>query len=307
MDYKNVISGLKNSNQDEVTRYINYLKFIEGEKTREGKIKNNWFAYFIDQQAIDIYKKVAIDNLSIDGETITLQFKGKVMVSYNYQAYKNRVLNVYPETLFDIQNVNDGDDFSFRKESGKVIYSHKINDPFNTKPKIIGAYCIIKNKRGEFLETINMTDIEKMKAVAKTKNVWEQWFSEMVLKSVIKRACKRHFKDITTNIENLDNENVDLELAGFDETIQKKIEEAKTIDEINKLYKAENKNISDKVKFIDLLTERKKELQEVLPEIIKDDHPKAIEMLKSGTKPNILLNHWKIDQETMENLISMAT
>jgi len=39
------------------------------------------------------------------------------------------------------------------------------------------------------------------KAVATTKNIWNEWESEMVLKSVIKRACKRHFRDIVVNVE----------------------------------------------------------------------------------------------------------
>lgn len=228
------------------------------------------------------------------------------MVSYNYQAYKNRVLNIYPETLFDIQIVQKGDDFSFRKENGKVIYSHKINDPFNPQPEIVGVYCIIKNKRGEFLETLNMTDIEKMRNVAKTKNVWDEWFSEMALKSVIKRACKRHFKDITQNIESIDNENTDLNRVSFDEEIQKKIDEAQTIAELGKLYKDEKNNVTDEVAFITLLSERKEELRNLLPELAEADKSKAIEMLKSGKSTADLLNIWKISDEELQTLVAEA-
>jgi len=267
MIYETVKKALSEYNATEVERYLNYLRQLETDKDRDGKIKNKWFAYFKEKAATDIYKNVAIDNLSIDGDMITLQFKGKVMVSYNYQAYKNRVLNAYPETTFDIQLVNSGDDFSFRKESGQVIYSHKIADPFNPKPEIIGTYCIIKNKRGEFLETLNMTEIKKMREAARTKNVWDTWFSEMILKSVIKRACKRHFKDITTNIENIDNDNYDLDRVGFDEVIQKKIEEAETLEDLTAIYKAEKHTVEDEVKFVRLLTERKNELTPVEAEV----------------------------------------
>jgi len=304
MNYETIKKGLAQFDASEVMRYVNYLKVLETSKDRNGTLKNPWFRFFKENQAIDIYKNVAIDGLSIDGETITLQFKGKVMVSYNYQAYKNRLLNAYPETKFDIQIVHKNDDFSFRKENGKVIYSHKINDPFNNDSEIIGTYCIIKNKRGEFLETLNMTDIKKMRAVAKTKNVWDNWFSEMVLKSVIKRACKRHFRDITHNIENIDNENNDLERVGFDEVIQKKIEGVKTIAELNKLYRDEKNNVSDEVGFVNLLKERKAELQQFLPEL--KDKDKAIEMLKQGKRPDDLLSIWKISDEMMETLISEA-
>ena len=306
MDYNKIKSKLSIYPESEVGRYINYLKFLETDKDREKKLRNPWFRYFEEDQAIDIYNKVAIDNLSIDGETITLQNKGKVMVSYNYQAYKNRVLNVYPESKFDIQLVCEGDDFSFRKENGSVIYSHKITNPFNTKPNIIGAYCIIKNQRGEFLESLNMTEVNKMKSAAKTKNIWETWESEMILKSVIKRACKRHFRDITTNIDTIDNENYDLERVGFDETIQKDIEDTNTIDELTKLYNKEKNNVTDKVKFITLLGERRKEIMALLPVIKEEDYPKAIKMIKDGTKPDSLLYTWNISKDILEKLILEA-
>jgi hypothetical protein len=306
MNYEIIKKALVKYDATEVNRYINYLNQLETEK-KDNQIKNKWFPFFKDQQAIDLYKNVAIDNLAIDGDTITIQNKGKIMVSYNYQAYKNRVLNVYPETIFDIQIVSKGDDFSFMKESGHVVYSHRIADPFNPNPEIIGTYCIIKNKRGEFLETLNMTEIKKMREVAKTKNVWDTWYSEMVLKSVIKRACKRHFKDITTNIENIDNDNYDLEKVGFDDTIQKKIEELKDITALNKLYKSEKANVSDEVKFVQLLQEKRSELMELLPDIQESDYNEATEMLNNGYKPDQLLYKWKINQDVMETLISKAT
>ena len=304
MNYEKIKKGLSKYDPQEVTRYINYLKFLETDKDRDKKPRNPWFNYVKESQLIDIYKKVAIDNLSIDGETITLQYKGKLMANYDYQAYKNKLLSVYPETTFDLQLVSKGDEFSFRKASGKVIYSHKINDPFNPHPEIIGTYCIIKNRRGEFLETLNITDINKMRAVAKTQKIWDTWFSEMVLKSVIKRACKRHFKDITHNIENIDNENNDLEKVDVEVSIQKKVEKVKTIEELNQLYKDEKDNVTDEVGFITLLKDKKEELRQLLPEL-KDKH-EAIEMLKNGKKPDDLLNKWKITPEQMETIISEA-
>jgi hypothetical protein len=199
------------------------------------------------------------------------------------------------------------DDFSFLKQNGKVIYSHQIKDPFDNNAKIYGVYCIIKNRRGEFLEPLNMATIEQMKSAAKLKNVWDKWFSEMVMKSVIKRACKRHFKDITQNMDNIDNENYDLEKSvDFDEVIKKKITESTTFAELTKIYKAENKTISDKVNFMKLLGDRKEELLALLPEITKKDHEKAIKMLQSGKTIKELLLIWKIDEETQQTLASDA-
>lgn len=262
MDYKKLLEGLKEFNQVEVKVFVNYLNELQNAKDKQTQQpKNKWFGYFKAEQAIDLYKKVALDNLFIDGDTITLQFKGKVMPNYNYQAYKNRLLNVYPETLFDMQNVVQGDKFEFRKENGQVFYKHKLSSPFSDgEPNIIGTYCIIKNNRGHFIETLNKTEIEKMKNVAKTKNIWQQWYGEMVLKSVIKRACKRHFKDKFTNIETLDNENYDLELSETPFDLQVEITKCSTFDELNNFYKENKDSVEDEVTFMKLLGERKQEL-----------------------------------------------
>jgi len=170
-------------------------------------------------------------------------------------------LNIYPETIFDMQNVNEGDTFSFLKESGKVIYSHKMNDPFATNKKIIGTYCIIKNCRGEFIETLNQDDIKKMRNVANTQAIWDTWEGEMILKSVIKRACKRHFNDIVVNIETLDNDNYEPENVTIDSDIQTKIQNCNTVDELQLLYDISINDIEDEKVFIKLMTERKIEIK----------------------------------------------
>lgn len=218
MNYIEIENRLKDYNREPsgkiaVENYISYLKKVETDKDRKtGEIKNKWFFYVKEKQLIELFKKVANDGLYIDGETITIQsMGGSLTINYNYQAYKNKLLCVYPETTFDIQNVYEGDSFKFQKKSGVVEYTHEMGDPFKTDKKIIGCYCVIKNSRGEFLEILNMDEIAKMRAVAKTQTIWNEWESEMILKSVMKRACKRHFRDIVMNIEKHDNENYDLD------------------------------------------------------------------------------------------------
>jgi len=306
MNYEKITKGLSDYDKISVGVYVGYLKFLENEKDKEKKIKNYWFAGISEDQFIDIYKKVAVDRIFIDGETITIGFRGKLLITYNYQAYKNLLLNIYPETIFDMQIVNDGDSFSFNKENGKIIYSHKINDPFALNKKIIGTYCIIKNSRGEFLETLNMQDIEKMKAVATTKNIWNDWQSEMVLKSVIKRACKRHFRDIVVNAEKIDNENNDLDRVNVEDLIQQKIENAESFEELTKIYNSEKDNVKDKVNFTRLLGERKTKLMELLPEYSIDNEKEAIEMYKKGGKIDRLLLHWKMTEDQIQTLIERS-
>lgn len=206
MEYDKLKEALKDFDSTRVAIYLTYVKeLVEDQKNA------SWSKQFNHKQAAALFEKVAIDNIYIDGDSVTLNWiKNKVVPNYNYQAYKNKLLSIYPETLFDLQIVHKGDSFTLKKESGKVFYSHEINDPFDTKKEIIGCYCVIKNQRGEFIETLNNTEIAKMRGVAKTQYIWNAWESEMVLKSVIKRACKRHFKDLVVNIDNIDNDNYDV-------------------------------------------------------------------------------------------------
>jgi hypothetical protein len=263
MEYKKIKNQLKDYNQQEVDVFTAYLYDLENEEKNNQKV-NYWLKNINEEQLVAAFKKVAMDNLFIDGDTITIQWRKKLLISYNYQAYKNKVLNAYPKTTFDVQLVHQDDSFSFSKKSGKVVYSHDFGDPFKVPKTIIGCYCIIKNSRGEFIEILDMDDISKMRKVATTQFIWNTWEGEMIYKSVMKRACKRHFKDLVLNIENIDNQNYDLTNVSIDVKIQTKIEECQTENDLNVLYNEEKENVEDEVNFVKLLTERKKVLIEEL-------------------------------------------
>jgi hypothetical protein len=293
MNHETIRTALKEYDSTKVSVYINYLKTLESE---------DWMRGLKEEQMIDFYKKVAIDNLYIDGTSITIQYKKGIMISYDYHAYKNKVLNAYPESVFDHQLIYqyaDGtkDDYTFHKESGKVIYSHKIKDPFAAGRIIIGAYCVIKNSRGEFLETINREDIEKFKQTAKMQAIWKAWEDRMVLKSVIKRTCSANFYDIVQNIEKLDNENYSPENVNLDALMQIKVEGCKTFADLNKLYKDEEKNVTDKNAFLTLCAAKKKELMEALPELTDDDWMKVVAIAKQEGKLDKIKTVWKITED----------
>lgn len=171
-----------------------------------------------------IYNRYISAGIVIDG--INAAFTAYNRVFITWVGYKNKVISVYPESEFDTQLVREKDTISFGKESGSVIYSHNISDPFSSNIGIIGAYCVIKNKRGEFLETLGKDDFEKMKSQSDLKDGWSKWESEFWLKSVIKRACKRHFNDIVVEIEKIDNEDYTITDLGAGEDKKKAILES---------------------------------------------------------------------------------
>lgn len=287
--------------------YISYLRRLESDK-EDGKLKNYWFANQTELVFIDLWNKCQFMGLCIDGDTVTITARGGVpMLSFDYHAYRNVVLLKYPETLFDQQLVYNGDDFSFRKESGKVIYSHTIANPFDTNKKIIGAYAVVKNSTGEFIDFVDMNDIEKMRKTSKMSNIWNAWLDRMVLKSVIKRICNVNFKDVVKEIDSIDNESYDLEKfnqTDYDSLVFKQIDSAKTYAELCGIYQREQGLVKDQKALI-------KKIQEVRTsdyEVTADGelYSKALCMLQSGKTIPEVKKYYYLTGEIEQKLIEDA-
>ena len=234
MDIKIVKELLNEYDQKEVDVYCNYIHKLSTEK-KNWQIKNWWILKRSDKLIANYFKNVNREWLFFDGVHITLQSTG---ISYDYVAYKNKMLLAYPETIIDINLVHKWDDFTFSKENGEVVYSHKISDPFRSRnDDIIGGYAVIKNKRGEYLTTLWEKDLEKHRKKAKTDYIWKEWYAEMCLKTIMKKACKLHFGDIFTEIEEQDNENYDLDIPeNIELEWKQEIDEIDTLDWLKKYY-----------------------------------------------------------------------
>lgn len=201
--------NLKEYDQNQVALYIKYVDTLKTEKDKQGKFKNYWATQKTDEFFIDCFKRIQQTGLVFDGHHITVNTNGP---SYDYVAYKNKMLLAYPESQLDVGLVYNGDEFEVKKENGHVEYKHNIKSPFGHKQAdIVGGYMVVKNKRGEFFTSLSLEEINKCKSVAKTETIWNQWFAEMAQKTVIKKAVKLHFDDIFSEMEADDNKNYDLE------------------------------------------------------------------------------------------------
>lgn len=68
---------------------------------------------------------------------------------------------------------------------------HRMN-PFSDRGATVGVYCAAKTHQGDWIiDVMGLADINKIKAAAKTKNVWDNWEDEMIKKAIIKRASKQ--------------------------------------------------------------------------------------------------------------------
>lgn len=182
--------------------------------------KNQKTKYFFEkvltpEKVAEYFLKVKAEGLVLDGKRVVITTRG---LSYDYIAYKNKLLNAYPETKLDFGLVHRGDKFSNHKESGKVFYTHESSNPFGEKwETLIGAYIIIKNQRGEFIERLSKLDIEKHRLIAKDDSIWKKWPLEMALKTIIKKGCRVHFEDLFSNMNEEDNKQNDLTLLSSEE------------------------------------------------------------------------------------------
>lgn len=238
-----LIEKLKGYKEEKVEQFASYCCKLAQEKDKQtGELKNAWITKLDENKLATLFKRVAQDEgLYLDGVNITLTNRG---VQYDYKAYKNKIMIVYPESIIDVQLVYKGDEFSFKKEDGKVHYVHNIANPFEQKNEdIIGGYCVIKNKRGEFLTTLTKEELDKHRKLAKTDRIWKDWLKEMSYKTVLKKGCSVHFSDIVTNIEQIDNEaNYNIENpVDIDLDNKAKIDEIKTLKEL-KVFYDENKD-----------------------------------------------------------------
>lgn len=208
IDLKEVKKGIVAHTGEETPYIRKFIAYLDSINKVDKNGRDGTFG-MSNADMLKIFVKFDAIGICIDGVNAAITAYNRVFITW--VGYKNKVLSVYPEAEFDVQLVREGDTISFAKESGSVMYSHTLENPFASNKGIIGAYCVIKTRRGEALETLGKDDFEKMKAGSSLQTSWNKWESEFWLKSVIKRACKRHFNDIVSDIELIDNEDYNQE------------------------------------------------------------------------------------------------
>ena len=218
-----IITALKGENSVAVEQFAAYCQRLLVEKNKDNTPKNPWMSTKTAAALAALFKRVKQEGLVFDGKHVTLQKRG---ITYDYVAYKNKMLVAYPETKFDLNVICKGDTFENSNDNGVLTYKHVIADPFAEKPEIIGAFAVIRNKRGDFLTVINKADIQKHRNVAQTDSIWSAWFKEMVLKTVMRKATKYHFDDVFDGMNAIDNDQYDLDTVILPEEDRTRIDAA---------------------------------------------------------------------------------
>lgn len=189
--------------------------------------------------------------IPIDGRGLAYLVREKFEARFTpgYKGYINRVCEFNPTADFQPGLVFKGETFKVSRKDGIDTYEHEVLKPFPSKAdmdtQLVGAYCYLSySKGGRFyakLERMSFDDIVRIRNKAKTLNVWNEWFSEQIIKSVVRRATKIPFASVVASLDAVDNDNYDLnqkphiveeKKAGWEDALraEKEAMEGKTID-----------------------------------------------------------------------------
>lgn len=103
----------------------------------------------------------------------------------------NRVLRSGKLKLFYAEVVCEGESFRLDLTHGDRRPVHEY-DPMSRSDNVIGAYSVATYDDGTVdTEPMPRAELDKVRAVAKTKNVWDSWFTEKAKVAVMKRHSKR--------------------------------------------------------------------------------------------------------------------
>lgn len=157
--------------------------------------------------------------IEIDGRKLAyiVPYGGKATMQISYKGFLAKIKEHYPDMDYTVGMVYDGDEFSVSDKDGYQAYTHVPKDAFNQTDKgLKGIFvCLSWSENGQKCKKVMVVpkaDLDKMQKKSKGGN-WSDWYSQMAIKSAIKRACKVHFASISTlaDIAEYDNkQNFDL-------------------------------------------------------------------------------------------------
>lgn len=194
-------SALQNKNKEK------YIKSVVFEIRKKG-LEN------CDIASIITSIKTACDlGLEIDSRQHChlIQYGNQAQLQVGYQGYIYTLKKHFPNLDIKVGIVKKGDLFEVKKFNNNDEFKHEIKNPFGKKEDIEGIYCYISNGNLSNITLMSLDEINKIKSKAKTQTIWAEWYEQMAIKAIIKRACKINFAGIVDNLNEVDNEDFDLE------------------------------------------------------------------------------------------------
>lgn len=176
--------------------------------------------------------KAAQDGLLPDGkESAFVPFKNKITFMPMIAGILKKVRNSGELGSLAVHVIFQNDKFRFWVDKNAEHLEFEPN-LFNDRGEPIGAFAIATTKTGEnYIEVMNKKEIESVKNMARSKNVWESAFwGEMWKKTVLRRLSKR--LPMSTDLEGLiqsDDELYDLKQMEQPKLESKRVSRVETL------------------------------------------------------------------------------
>ena len=145
------------------------------------------------------FMKAAQDGLYLDGREAAAVLYG---TQGNYLPMVEGVIKLMHNSglikTISAEVVYENDCFEY--ELGSKPFVKHIPLLVGDRGNRICVYCHVQTANdGDFVEILNMEEVEKCKQVAKTQAVWSKWYDQMAKKTAIHRIAKRLPKNDAIN------------------------------------------------------------------------------------------------------------
>ena len=222
---------------DKALRYLEEKRQKDAkEKTDYGRAAANKLPYTWENVNIgaDLAQSIATFaknnlNMMIKNHLFPIPYKngknGKYDLSFQegYEGLKYKAIkySLFPIVDIECDLLYTNDKFRMIKDCYKgASYELEIPDPFN-RGAMKGGYAYIRfeDPRQNKLIVMTKAEIEKIRETSKSKNFWKDWYNEMALKTVMRKASKavtldpKKFDDYYMLMERFNSEAVEADLA----------------------------------------------------------------------------------------------
>jgi len=133
-----------------------------------------------------------------------------------YKGFVNALARHFDNPFVQFGNIFEGDVFIPKISDNKATFIHEPKNPLAQEwQKLKGAYCYFTYTNRENKQEvsrivwIDKSGIEMIRSKARSQNVWNEFWGEMVLKAIIRRASKVPFASIDFDEGEIDPSTVD--------------------------------------------------------------------------------------------------
>ncbi len=177
--------------QMEVNKFISVAKLTLNKNPKLVQADRN--------SLMQTFMKAAQDGLYLDGREAAAVLYGNQV---NYLPMVEGVIKLMHNSglikTISAEVVYENDCFEY--ELGSKPFVKHIPLLVGDRGNRICVYCYVQTANdGEFVEILNMQEVEQCKQVAKTQAVWNKWFDQMAKKTAIHRIAKRLPKNDAIN------------------------------------------------------------------------------------------------------------